>query len=112
MIREAGHCASSVKLYFLQNSVPFCSVPSFGISSSAELGMPRNEHSETVPSLFRGIFSERNSVPNPTSSSKYTVVHGQCSGMLNLIYCKVFHLLHYKYIFLIPKACGLLNKFR
>jgi hypothetical protein len=48
----------------------FRSVPSFGIGSSAELGMPRNEHflprnKETVPSLFRGIFSERNSVPNP-----------------------------------------------
>ncbi len=55
---------------FSRNSVPFHSVPSFGIGSSAELGMPRNGHflprnNGTVPSLFRGIFSERNSVPNP-----------------------------------------------
>ncbi len=45
----------------------------FGIGSSAELGMPRNEHfrgmKETVPSLFRGIFSERNFVPNPSGGS-------------------------------------------
>jgi len=49
----------------------FHSVPSFRIGSSAELGMPRNEcflprNKATVPSLFREIFSERNSVPNPT----------------------------------------------
>jgi hypothetical protein len=34
--------ASSVKLHFSRNSVSFRFVPSFGIGSSAELGMPRN----------------------------------------------------------------------
>ncbi len=64
--------ASSVKFHFFADSVPFCSVPSFGIGSSAELGMPRNEHflpqnngnrSESIPRNF----SDRNSVSNPTS---------------------------------------------
>ncbi len=45
------------------NSIPFRSVPSFGIGSSAELGMPRNEcflprnngnHSESIPRNFFG----------------------------------------------------------
>jgi hypothetical protein len=50
----------------------FCSVP----FRASELALPRNSEclgmstffrgiTETVPSLFRGIFSERNSVPNP-----------------------------------------------
>jgi hypothetical protein len=55
--------ASSVKLHFFADSVPLCSVPSFGIGSSAELGMPRNEHflprnngnrSESIPRNFFG----------------------------------------------------------
>ena len=59
----------SVKLHFFAEfrSVPF---------RSAELALPRNSEylgmstffrgiTETVPSLFRGIHSERNSVPNP-----------------------------------------------
>ncbi len=53
--------------YFRANSVPF---------RASELALPRNSEclgmstffrgiTETVPSLFRGIFSERYSVPNP-----------------------------------------------
>ena len=63
----------SVKLHFFVefHSAPFRSVPSFGIDSSVILGMHRMSTfirgiTETVPSLFRGIFSERNSVPNPS----------------------------------------------
>jgi hypothetical protein len=61
----------------------FRSVPSFGISSSAELGMPRNEHflprnNGTVPSLFRGIFSERYSVPNPNCISPNSGLIKKC----------------------------------
>jgi hypothetical protein len=42
--------------------------------------MPRNEHflrgiTETGPNLFRGIFSERNSVPNPTQDVPSYSVH-------------------------------------
>jgi hypothetical protein len=56
-----------VKLIFF---MPFSSIPSQGIDSSVNLGMPRNEHflrgiTEASPSLFRGIFSERHSVANP-----------------------------------------------
>ncbi len=36
-------CCFFVKLIFPRNFTPFCSVPSFGIGSSAELGMARNE---------------------------------------------------------------------
>jgi hypothetical protein len=54
-----SYCSCFVKQIF---SAEFHAVPSVEIGSSAELGMPRNE---TVPSLFRGIFSERNSVPHP-----------------------------------------------
>ncbi len=66
-------CCCLVKLIF---SAEFHSVLSFGIGSSAELGMPRNECffrgiTETVPSLFRGIFPERNSVPNPSWASAF-----------------------------------------
>jgi hypothetical protein len=54
--------------------IPFHSVP----FRASELALPRNSEclgmsaffrgiTETVPSLFRGIFSERNSVPNPKS---------------------------------------------
>ena len=53
--------------------IPFRSIP----FRASELALPRNSEclgmraffrgiTETVPSLFRGIFSERNSVPNPT----------------------------------------------
>ncbi len=53
---------------FRANSVPF---------RASELALPRNSEcfgmstffrgiTETIPSLFRGIFSERNSVPNPS----------------------------------------------
>ncbi len=53
--------------------IPFRSVP----FRASELALPRNSEclgistffrgiTEAVPSLFRGIFSERNSVPNPT----------------------------------------------
>ncbi len=52
--------------------MPFSSVPSLGIGSSANLGMPRNENflpriTEAIPSPFRGIFWERNSVANPSA---------------------------------------------
>ncbi len=50
-------------IFFPRNFVPFRSVPSFGIGSSAELGMPRKEHflprnsgnhSESIPRIFFG----------------------------------------------------------
>ncbi len=54
--------------------MPLRSVPSFGIDSAVHIGMPRNEHflprsngaTETIPSLFREIFSEQNSAANPS----------------------------------------------
>ncbi len=57
-------------------TVPFRTVP-FQASKLAKLAIPRNSErlgmstffrriTETVPALFRGIFSERNSVPNPS----------------------------------------------
>ncbi len=66
----AQYLVCSVKLHFFAEfrSVPF---------RASELAFPRNSEclgmstffrgiTETIPSLFRGIFSERNSVPNPT----------------------------------------------
>ncbi len=58
-----------------RNSVSFCSIPSFGMGSSEELGLPRNEHflprnNGNDTSLFRGMFSERNSVPNPNQERR------------------------------------------
>jgi hypothetical protein len=51
---------------------PFHSVSSFGINSSADLGMSTffRGITETVSSLFCGIFFERNSVSNPWGKSK------------------------------------------
>ncbi len=67
--RQSDHrgCASSVKLHFSRNSFLF---------RASELALPQNSEclgmstffrriTETVLILFRGIFSERNSVPNP-----------------------------------------------
>ncbi len=64
---QSNHRGRAVRVpynfIFSRNSVPFCSVPSFGIGSSAELGMPRNEHflprnngnhSESIPRNFFG----------------------------------------------------------
>jgi hypothetical protein len=50
--------------------MPFPSVLSFGIDSSLNLGMGTffRGIKEAVLSLFRGIFSERNSVDNPTKT--------------------------------------------
>ncbi len=59
-------------IFFPWNFVPF---------RASELALPRNSEylgmstffrgiTETVPSLFRGIFSERNSVPNPRSEGR------------------------------------------
>jgi hypothetical protein len=94
---QSNHrCLSSVKLHFLRNSVPFCSVPSFGIGSSAELGMPRNEHflpryngnhSESIPRNFFGTkfrsqpytglyYSPGLSCPNITSARGGHIVPG------------------------------------
>jgi hypothetical protein len=67
-------CCCFVRLIF---SAEFHSVPV--PFRASELALPRNSEclgmsaffrgiTETVPSLFRGIFSERNSVPNPTSN--------------------------------------------
>jgi hypothetical protein len=61
---------------FAAVSAEFRSVP----FRASELALPRNSEclgmraffrgiTETVPSLFRGIFSERNSVPNPTHAA-------------------------------------------
>ncbi len=66
-------CCCFVKLIF---SAEFHSVP----FRASELALPRNSEclgtsaffrgiTETVPSLFRGIFSERNYVPNPSPTS-------------------------------------------
>jgi hypothetical protein len=53
----------SVELHFFAESIPYCSVPSFRIGSSAELGMPQNERflpqnnenrSESIPQNFFG----------------------------------------------------------
>jgi hypothetical protein len=58
--------------YKITLGIPFRTIPSFGIDSSAWsskcLGISTffRGITETVQSLFRGIFSERNSVPNPT----------------------------------------------
>jgi hypothetical protein len=56
----------------------FCFVPSFGIDSSINLGMPRSTFfcgiTETIPSLFLGIFSERNFAANPTYFSTFIPV--------------------------------------
>ncbi len=60
-----------VKLLFLRNSVPFHSVLNFGIGSSAEIGMPRNEHflprnngnrSECIPRNFFGTKCRSNPI--------------------------------------------------
>jgi hypothetical protein len=70
-------CSCFVKLIF---SVEYHAVP----FRASELALPRNSEclgmraffrgiTETVPSLFRGIFSERNSVPNPTHGSKLSL---------------------------------------
>jgi hypothetical protein len=69
-------CCCFVKLIF---SAKFHSVPSFGIVSSAEFGMNAffRGITEIVPSLFRRIFSEGNSVPNPRQSPrKWTLCTG------------------------------------
>ncbi len=50
-------CCCFVKLIFLRG-IPFRSVPSFGIGSSADLGMPRNECFLPRINGNRGIFSE------------------------------------------------------
>ncbi len=62
-----GACELHKTSFFRRTSVSF---------QASELALPRNSEclgmstffrgiTETVPSLFRGIFSERNSVPNP-----------------------------------------------
>ncbi len=52
----------------------FSSIPIFGINPTVDLVMPWNEHflplnNKTVLSLFHGIFSQHNSVPNPTQGT-------------------------------------------
>jgi hypothetical protein len=67
-----------VKLFWLFcKTIFFCGIPFRSVPFRAsELDLPRNSEclgmspffrgiTETIPSLFRGIFSERNSVPNP-----------------------------------------------
>jgi hypothetical protein len=59
-----------VKLIFFMPFSSILTLLSLGIESSVNLGMPRNGHflrgiTEASPSLFRGIFLERNSVANP-----------------------------------------------
>ncbi len=66
-----------VKLIFSRNAIPF---------RASELVLPRNWEcrgmstffsrlTETVPSIFRGILSERNFVPNPTPLSTNKYIH-------------------------------------
>jgi hypothetical protein len=68
--------------------IPFRSVP----FRAPELVLPRNSEclgmsaffrgiTETVPSLFRGIFSERNSVPNPSLTSVYRTSPPDLAGL-------------------------------
>jgi hypothetical protein len=68
IILLSDFAAVSSNLYFPRNFIPF---------RASELALPWNSEclgmsaffcgiTETVLSLFRGIFSERNSVPNPT----------------------------------------------
>jgi hypothetical protein len=67
--------------------IPFRSLP----FRASELALPRNSEclgmstffrgiTETVPSLFRGIFSERNSVPNPTHTQHIFKQHHPLQG--------------------------------
>jgi hypothetical protein len=77
-----GRCAwLFYKTYFFRG-IPFRSVP----FRASELALPRKPEclgmstffrgiTETVPSLFRGIVSERNSVPNPNVGRYYTCSH-------------------------------------
>ena len=70
VIIEAVRCEFRKTSFF--RGIPFRSVP----FRASELALPRNSEclgmstffrgiTEIIPSLFRGIFSERNSVPNP-----------------------------------------------
>jgi hypothetical protein len=73
-----NHCVELFWLFcktYLFRGIPFRFVP----FRASELALPRKSEclgmntffrgiTETVPSLFRGIFSERNSVPNPSSA--------------------------------------------
>jgi hypothetical protein len=71
--QEAVRCEFRKTSFF--RGIPFRSVP----FRASELALPQNSEylgmstffrgiTEIIPSLFRGIFSERNSVPNPTTS--------------------------------------------
>ncbi len=74
---EATHFYGILAVF---RGIPFRSV-SFRAS---ELALPRNTEcigmstffrgiTEDVPSLFRGIFSERNSVPNPSPTPSHSL---------------------------------------
>ena len=74
VIIEAVGCQFRKTSFFL--GIPFRSVP----FRASELALPRNSEclgmstffrgiTEIIPSLFRGIFSERNSVPNPNDDN-------------------------------------------
>jgi hypothetical protein len=83
--------------------ITFCSVPSLGIGSSAELGMPRNEcflsrnngnRSEYIPRNF-----VRNGIPFPTLITSHLrgmrkcahTNHKQKKQMLNTIFKNIYH---------------------
>jgi hypothetical protein len=66
---------STVRVIFSFRGIPFRFVPSFGTGSSAELGMPRNEHFLLRNNGNRSEFSERNSVPNPNRTVSARTVH-------------------------------------
>ena len=83
VIIEAVRCEFRKTSFF--HGIPFRSVP----FRASELALPRNSEcigmstffrgiTEIIPSLFRGIFSERNSVPNPslTANAEIATVLG------------------------------------
>ncbi len=89
---ESGGCDSvcEIRTNHFVKYFGFRSVPSFGIGSSAELGMSTffRGITETVPSLFRGIFPERNSVPNHIHKAYLileSVVHARFFAVVRIV---------------------------
>jgi len=81
---EATHFYGILAVF---RGIPFRSIP----FRASELALPRNSEcigmstffrgiTEAVPSLFRGIFSERSSVPNPIYPSIKTQLFANCNN--------------------------------
>jgi hypothetical protein len=81
-----NHCVELFWLIsktYLFRGIPFRFVP----FRASELALPRKSEclgmntffrgiTETVPSLFRGIFSEQNYVPNPSTVMRHSTISG------------------------------------